>query len=65
MGNFGANFTKKQSVKTADFVVIFKANFTRNRSVCAEQTSIFNVFLTEVIIFQQQYTPEMNQWQSL
>ena len=30
-------------------MVIFKANFTRNR-LCAEQTSIFNVFLTEVII---------------
>ena len=35
---------------------------------CADQTSLFNVFLTEVIInllFQQQYAPEMNQWQSL
>ena len=45
-GVFRANFTKKQSVKTAVFVVIFKANFARNPSV----TSIFNVFLTEVII---------------
>ena len=35
----------------ADFVVIFKANFATNRiGFCADQTSIFNVFLTEVII---------------
>ena len=27
---WGVNFTKKQSVKTADFVVIFKAKFARN-----------------------------------
>ena len=46
-GVFGANFTKKQSVKTADFVVIVKANFTRNQSVCANQTSVFNVFLNK------------------
>ena len=29
---------------------------------CADQTSLFNVFLAEV---KQQYAPEMNQWQSL
>ena len=33
-GKIGANFTEKQSVKkTADFVVIFRANFARNQSV--------------------------------
>ena len=47
---FGANFTKKRSEKTVDFVGIFWANFTRNQSFCADQTSVFNVFLTEVII---------------
>ena len=31
--SFRANFTKKQSVKTANFVVIFRANFARNWSV--------------------------------
>ena len=35
----------------ANFVVIFEANLTRNRSdICADQTSVFNIFLTEVII---------------
>ena len=29
-GIFGANFTKKQSVKAANFVVVFRANFARN-----------------------------------
>ena len=54
----------------ADFVVI---NFSRQISLeidrfCADQTSVFNVFLTEdniILLFQQQYAPEMNQWQSL
>ena len=35
---------------------------------CPDQTSVCNIFLTEVIIillFQQQHAPEMNQWQSL
>ena len=54
-GVFGANFPKKQSVETADFVVIFKANFARNQltcdqAICADQTSVFNVFLTQIII---------------
>ena len=54
-GVFAANFPKKQSVETADFVVIFKANFARNQltcdqAICADQTSVFNVFLTEIII---------------
>ena len=32
----------------------------------ADQTSLFNVFLTgHHLLFQQQYAPEMNQWQSL
>ena len=40
----------------ADFVVIFKVNFARHR-FCADQTSIFDIVLTEVIIillFQEQ-----------
>ena len=32
-GVFGANHRKAIGKKTADFVVIFKANFARNRSV--------------------------------
>ena len=34
---------------------------------CADQTSVFNIFLTEVIIllFQQQYAPQINQWHNL
>ena len=30
VGIFGANVTKKRSVKVANFVVVFRANFTRN-----------------------------------
>ena len=39
----------------ANFVVIFKVNFARHR-FCADQTGIFDIVLTEVIIllFQQQ-----------
>ena len=46
----------------ADFVLIFRANW-----FCADQTSVFNVFLKEVIIllFNNNYAPEMTQWQSL
>ena len=46
----------------ADFVVIFKVNFARHR-FCADQTSIFDIVLTEVIIillFQQQ---SLQKWQ--
>ena len=33
---------------------------------CADQTSVFNVFLTEIIICSfNNKAPEMNQWQSL
>ena len=52
-GIFGANFAEKhaQSVKkTANFVVIFGENSLQIDRFCADQTSIFNVFLTEVII---------------
>ena len=45
----------------ADFVVIFGQISLGIDQFCTDQTSIFNVFLTEV----EQYAPEMNQWQSL
>ena len=47
--------------KMADFVVIFGQISLGIDQFCTDQTSIFNVFLTEV----EQYAPEMNQWQSL
>ena len=64
MGNFGANFAEKQLVKNSQF----RRNFSGQILLEINHTSVFNVFLAEVIIvllFQQQYAPEMNQWQSL
>ena len=64
MGNFGANFAEKQLVKNSRFCW----NFSGQIFLEINHTSVFNVFLAEVIIvvlFQQQYAPEMNQWQSL
>ena len=69
MGIFGANLAGKQSVKKQWILWLFSGQISLEIDrFCADQTSIFNVFLTEVIInllFQQQYAPEMNQWQSL
>ena len=64
MGNFGANFAEKQLVKNSRFC----RNFSGQILLEINHTSVFNVFLAEVIIvllFQQQYAPEMSQWQSL
>ena len=64
MGNFGENFAEKQLVKNSQFC----GNFSGQILLEINHTSVFNVFLAEVIIvllFQQQYAPEMNQWQSL
>ena len=49
---FGANFTENHSVKKADFVVIFEGKLILSDidRFCADQTSVLNVFLTEVII---------------
>ena len=47
-GNFRGKLGRKAvGKKTADFVVIFRLEIAQ---FCAYQTSIFNVFLTEVII---------------
>ena len=68
-GIFGANLAGKQSVKKRRILCLFSGQISLEIDrFCADQTSVFNVFLTEVIInllFQQQYTPEVNQWQSL
>ena len=49
---FLANIVEKQSVKNGRFCGYFKANFARNQkfNLCTDQTSVFNVFLTKVII---------------
>ena len=38
-GTLRANFTEKQSVKTADFVVIFREKSLEIDQFCADQTS--------------------------
>ena len=57
----GKHGQKAIGKKTADFVVIFGQISLGINQFCTDQTSVFNVFLTEV----EQYAPEMNQWQSL
>jgi len=51
----------------ANFVVIFKANFARNRLVLRWSDQHFERFSNRGphLLFQQQYATEMNQWQSL
>ena len=45
----------------ADFVVIFKVNFAIHR-FCADQTSIFDIVLTEVIIFLLFQQQSLQKW---
>ena len=40
-GTLGANFAEKQSLKTADFVVIFREKSLEIDQFCADQTSNF------------------------
>ena len=50
-GIFGANFTEKISVKKKRILWLFSGQILLGiDQFCADQTSIFNVFLTEVII---------------
>ena len=72
IGRFRRNFQGKLGRKaigkqTADFVVIFRANFARNQSVLRWSDQRFECFSNRGhhLPFQQQYTLEMNQWQSL
>ena len=47
----GANFTKKQLVKNGQFSGYFQGKFhLKLIGFCTDQTSLFNVFETEVII---------------
>ena len=51
MGVFGANFAEKQSVKNSRFCGYFSRQISPEIDrFWADQTSLFNVFLTEVII---------------
>ena len=55
LGRFRGNFRGKLGQKaigkkTEDFVVIFGQILLEIDRFCADQTSVFNVFLTEVII---------------
>ena len=48
---FEANYTEKQSVKKKHILWLFSGKILLGiDQFCADQTSIFNVFLTEVII---------------
>ena len=47
---FRSKLREKQSVKTADFMLIFRENSLEIDRFWADQISILNVFLTEVII---------------
>ena len=50
-GVFGANFTEKQSVKKPTILWLFSRQISLEiDQFCADQISLFNVFLTEVII---------------
>ena len=50
MGIFGANFTEKQSVKKWRILWLFSRHiFLEIDWFCFDQTSFFNIFLTEVI----------------
>ena len=46
----GQTWPKAIGKKTEDFVVIFAQILLEIDRFCADQTSVFNVFLTEVII---------------
>ena len=50
-GIFGANLARKQSVKKGRILWLFSGQILLEIDrFCADQTSVFNVFLTEVII---------------
>ena len=50
-GIFGANLDRKQSVKKRGILWLFSGQILLEIDrFCADQTSVFNVFLTEVII---------------
>ena len=68
-GIFRANLAGKQSVKKWRILWLFSGQILQEIDwFYADQTSVFNVFLAEdiiILLFQQQYAIEMNQWQSL
>ena len=50
-GIFGANFAEKQSVKKRQILWLFSRQISLEIDwFCTDQTSFFNIFLTEVII---------------
>ena len=70
MGIFGANLAGKQLVNIWRILWLFSGQILLEIDrFCTDQTGVFNVFLTEdiinILLFQQQHAPEMNQWQSL
>ena len=51
VGNFRANFAKKQSLIKGLFLWLFSRQISlETNPVCTDQTSVFNVFLTEAVI---------------
>ena len=68
VGIFRANLAGKHSVKKWRILQLFSGQISLEIDrFCPDQTSVFNVFSNRGhhLLFQQQYAPEMNQWQSL